>query len=87
MTRYTSDLGCRYRNIPHDIKLVHENPHRKIEVCVICNKKFNFNIGYKNRINNQEYLKVHARNFAQKFGATKRVYNRVYKPENCVIKL
>ena len=85
--RYTVNLGCKYRGVPHDIKIVHENPHRKIEVCVICNKKFNFNKVYKSRIDNKEYLKIHIRSFAQPRGPTRAVYMRTYKPEKCVIKL
>ena len=78
--------GCKY-GLPHDLKIVHENPQVKWEVCQICNKKFKFNKGYKGRVNNQEYLKAHARNFAQKWGETKRIYHKVYKPESCVISI
>ncbi len=83
--RYTSDLGCRYRNVPHDITIVSENPRVKLEVCMICNKRFRWNKGYKGRTENNEYLKVHVRNFAQKHGPTKRIYNRIYNPESFII--
>lgn len=83
--RYTGDLGCKYRGIPHDLKILHENPKIKVEICQICNKKFRFNKGFKGRVQNQEYLKAHVRNFAQRFGATKSVYHRIYKPETTVI--
>ena len=83
--RYTDNLGCRYRGIPHDFKLLHENPQVKWEVCQICGKKKRWNKGYKGRVQNVEYLKDHVRNFAQKFGATKRVYNKVYHKEKCII--
>lgn len=73
--------------MPHDLKIVHENPQVKWEVCMICNKKFRWNIGYKGRVKNVEYLKVHARAFAQKFGATKRLYKKIYKPEETIIKI
>jgi hypothetical protein len=43
--------------------------------------------GYKGRIANQEYLQDHLRNFAQQGGATKAVYQRVYKSEECIIKI
>lgn len=76
--------GCRY-GLPHDLKIIWENPQQKIEVCQICNAKFRWNKGYKGRTDNQRYLKAHIRNFAQKFGTTKRVYNQVYQPNNCVI--
>ena len=82
--RYGMRLGCKY-GAPHDMKIVHENPKVKWEVCVLCAKKFRWNKGYKQRIDNNAYLKAHVRNFAQKFGATKRVYNKVYNPEKCVI--
>lgn len=82
MKRY----GCRY-GLPHDMKIIHENPQFKWEVCMECNKKFRWNKGYKGRIDNKKYLEVHIRNFAQKFGATKEVYNRVYNPEKCIIKI
>lgn len=84
--RYGYNLGCRFGQ-PHDLKTIHENPQVKWEVCQLCNKKFKFNKGYKGRVNNVEYLKAHIRNFAQSWGATKRVYQRVYHPENMVIKL
>lgn len=85
--RYTGDLGCRYRGVPHDMRVIHENPQVKWETCQICNKKFRWNKGYKQRIQNQEYLKAHVRNYAQKWGATKAVYNRIYRPDSCVIKI
>ena len=76
--------GCKY-GLPHDLKTTHENPQQKWEVCVICNKKFRWNKGYKGRIQNDEYLKEHIRNFAQRFGATKRIYHKLYKRELCTI--
>ena len=81
------DFGCRHRGIPHDLEILHQNPQRKIEVCKICNKKFRWNVGYKGRIDNNNYLKVHVRHFAQKWGATRRVYMRVYHPSKCIIKI
>lgn len=82
--RYGYDLGCRFGQ-PHDLKIIHETPSAKWEVCQICNKKFRWNKGYKGRTDNAAYLKAHVRNFAQKFGVTKRVYHKVWKPEKCVI--
>lgn len=76
--------NCKY-GLPHDLKIIHENPQVKWEICQICNKKFRWNKGYRGRIKNTEYLKAHARNFAQRFGATKRIYNKIYHPEKCVI--
>lgn len=80
------DFGCRFGQ-PHNLKIIHESPRVKWEVCTICNKKFRWNKGYKGRTANNEYLKAHIRNFAQKFGATKRVYHKIYRPEECVINL
>lgn len=78
--RYGHDLGCRHGQ-PHDLEITHETKTVKWEVCKICNKKFRWNKGYKGRVKNTEYLKAHVRNFAQRGGATKRVYHKVYKPE------
>lgn len=80
-----SDLGCRYRNVPHELEIVNETPRTKWEVCHICNRKFRFNKGYKKRVDNLAYLKAHVREFAQPNGATKRIYNRIYKPETTKI--
>jgi len=82
-----NNFNCRYRGIPHDIKIIHENPQIKWEICQICGKKFRWNKGYKGRVDNKEYLKVHIRNFCQKFGATKRIYYKIYKPEETIIKI
>ena len=87
MTRYSGDLGCRYRNVPHDLTIVHENPRVKWERCTICNRTFRFNKGYRGRVANVEYLKAHVRQFAQRRGATKRIYHRIYKPEKTIIHL
>lgn len=79
------NFGCKTHGIPHDLKIVYENKSKKIEVCQLCNKMFRWNKGFKGRVNNVEYLKAHIRNFAQKFGATKRVYHKIYNPEKTVI--
>jgi hypothetical protein len=77
-------LGCRFGQA-HEFGILHENKRVKWEVCYRCNTKRRYNKGYKGRTNNTAYLKDHIRNFAQRFGATKRVYNRIYKPEKCKI--
>lgn len=82
--RYGMNLGCR-DGLPHEVKILHESPKVKWEVCVRCNKKFRWIKGFKERINNTEYLKVHVRNYAQKFGVTKRIYHKIYQPEKCKI--
>lgn len=81
---YNGDLGCKY-GMPHDLKIVHESTKIKVEVCQICNERFRWKKLLKGQIDNQEYLKAHARNFAQKFGRTKRIYHKVYKPEKTKI--
>jgi len=83
--KYTRDLGCRYRGIPHDLHIVHQNDYYKWEACHICNKKFKFKKGYKGRVDNVKYLKAHVRQFCQRGGATKRIYNKIYKPEKTII--
>ena len=82
--RYGHDLGCRFGQ-PHELVITHENPHTKWERCKICRKNFRWNKGYRGRVKNTEYLKAHLREYAQRGGATKRVYNRLYKPDKCII--
>jgi len=67
------------------MKILDNGIYVKYEVCRICNKKFRWKKGYKGRIDNVAYLKAHVRNYAQKFGATKRVYYRVNSPEKLKI--
>lgn len=71
--------------MPHDLQIVYEDDRLKCEVCNICNKKFRWNKCYKGRIDNKRYLEAHIRNFCQRFGATKRVYYKVYKKDECKI--
>jgi hypothetical protein len=82
MKRY----GCK-RGLPHDLHPVHETKAVKIEVCHICNKKFRWNKGYRQRIANNEYLEAHARNYCQPNGRTKALYMKIYQPEQSIIKL
>lgn len=79
-----TDYGCKY-GLPHDLSIVHENKGYKWEICKTCNTKYKWRKGHKGRIDNVLYLKAHVRNFAQKFGATKRVYHKIYKPETTKI--
>ena len=73
--------GCRY-GMPHDPVTLSTGYTGPIyERCKICRKRFTWVRGYKHRIKNSEYLKVHARAFAQEFGATKRLFMKLYKPE------
>lgn len=84
--KYPKRLGCKY-GMPHDLKILGENQKIKAEICMKCGKKFKWNKSKMGRVDNEEYLKAHVRNFAQKFGRTKRVYYKVYKPEKTIIKL
>ena len=81
-----SGYGCKF-GLPHDLAPVHETRRAKWEVCRVCTRRFQWLKGRKGRVNNVEYLKAHARNYAQPNGATNRLYKRLYEPEKCVIKL
>ena len=85
--RYTGYLGCRYRGVPHEFTVIFENKRVKREKCLICQKRFTWNKGYKGRVDNQKYLKAHVRAFAQPNGLTKRVFNKAYHPERLKIKI
>jgi len=82
-----SDFGCRFRGIPHDLMHIHHTESMRWERCRICGKTMRWRVGAKGRLNNLEYLTAHLRNACQKFGATKRVYNKLYRNENCKITL
>lgn len=69
------------------MRILHETPHVKVEVCQVCNKRFRFNKGYKGRVDNNRYLEIHARIFAQPFGKTKGLFNKLYRKENCTINI
>ena len=84
--RYGYRLGCK-NGMPHDLHITHQNDNVRCEVCWICNKRFRWGKGYKGRIQNEAYLRDHVRNYCQRNGATKRVYNRIYKPELMTIKI
>lgn len=82
--RYGTRFGCRW-GMPHDLVQIGENPQQTWEKCRLCNKTFRWNKGYKGRVANAEYLKAHVRQFAQKFGSTKRVFMKLYNPEKTKI--
>jgi hypothetical protein len=84
--RYGLRFGCRFGQ-PHDIKEIKDTLQVKWERCRICGKTFHWNKGYKGRINNVEYLKVHLRQFAQPTGPTKRAHIKLYQPEKAIIYL
>lgn len=78
--------GCKW-GIPHDPRIVYQDKKIKVEKCTICNKQFRWHKGPRGRVQNKEYLKVHIRNFCQKFGATKRIYHKIYKSDKMKIRL
>lgn len=78
------DYGCRNR-LPHDFSPVAENSRIKVEVCIRCGHKERFKKHYKGRTDNRAYLEAHARNFAQSRGRTKRLYMKIYQPDDCKI--
>lgn len=82
----TENYGC-IDGLPHDMEVLSDTRVAKWEVCKLCGRRFRWTKGFKGRINNVEYLKAHARNYAQPQGPTKRLYMRIYKPENCIINL
>jgi len=49
----------------------------QIEVCTSCGKKKRYRF-VKGKINNNEYLKDHARDFAQPGGASDKMFRRYY---------
>lgn len=82
----TTNYGCR-DGLPHDLHLLKDNRRAKWEECHRCSRKFRWTKGFKGRVNNTEYLKAHVRNYAQARGATNRIYQKIYHPERCIIKL
>ena len=86
MTYYGTRFGCKFGQ-PHDPIRLGENPQQIWEKCRICQKTFHWNKGYKGKVDNPKYLKVHLRQYAQKFGVTKRVFNKLYHPEKCIINI
>jgi len=67
---------CRY-GLPHDTMILGEDASVKVERCKLCRKVFRWK-KFNGRVNNVEYLKVHARNFAQHDGRTKQLYMKLY---------
>ena len=71
------NYGCRH-GFPHDLEAIHQDRRVIVEVCKLCNKHFRWKKDWRGRVDNVEYLKAHARNFAQKGGRTKRLYHLLY---------
>ena len=77
---------CKYGE-PHDLHVIHETMVVLWEVCTRCDRKFRWPKGRRGRVQNAKYLEAHLRNFAQKGGATNRLFMRLYEPEKCIIKI
>lgn len=84
MTYYGTRFGCKFGQ-PHDFVQLKDTKTYKVEVCRLCHTRRRWNKGYKERVDNPKYLKDHVRNYAQEFGSTKRVFNKVYHPEKTII--
>lgn len=82
--RYGTRFGCRWGH-PHNFTLIKDTASAKYERCLICGERKRWNKAYSGRIDNNEYLKAHVRNYAQESGSTKRVYSKLYKPEKTTI--
>ena len=82
--RYGTRFGCRW-GLPHDFVQLRDTPGFKIERCRICRIRKRWNKDAKGRVENAEYLHEHVRQYAQPGGSTKRVFSKLYKPEECVI--
>jgi hypothetical protein len=80
------NYGCK-GGLPHSLRPLKEFNWVKYEYCELCGKKYRWNKRERQRIANKEYLKAHVRNFAQRYGATREIYHRIYKPELCVIRI
>lgn len=76
-TIYASKYLCKYGQ-PHNIVPWKEFSDVAYELCKICGKKFRWIKGKEGRINNRLYLKVHQRDFAQRMGRTKKLYEYLY---------
>lgn len=84
--RYGTRFGCRFGQ-PHDFVHIIDNQTMKVEKCRLCNKTMRWPKGFRQRVDNTEYLKAHVRNFAQPNGSTRRVYAKLYNPERTIIRV
>lgn len=84
--RYGTRFGCRFGQ-PHDFIILKDAKTTKFEKCRICGIRKRWNKSTKGRVDNPEYLKDHVRQYAQSFGSTKRVFNKLYHPEKCIIQI
>lgn len=59
----------------------------KWEVCQRCAQTVKWKKDNKGRVDNNEYLKAHIRNFCQPWGATRKEFMKIYHPQTNVSKL
>jgi hypothetical protein len=60
-----------------DFTLVHEDAGAKVECCIYCGRKEIYR-KVNGRTDNIKYLKMHIRNFAQPYGASRKVFEEIY---------
>lgn len=82
--KYGTRFGCRFGQ-PHDFERIADTKYATIEKCKICQTKKRWRKKKDGRMDNKEYLIAHVRQFAQETGPTKRVFKKLYKPNECVI--
>ena len=84
--KYGIRLGCRF-GVPHQFEIIKDTKTAKWEKCVICGLRKRWVKGNKNRVDNNQYLKMHVREFAQPHGSTKRIFMKLHYPDKCVINI
>ena len=62
----------------HDYEHIVETNTGIVEVCKICKKRLLTKKDKDGRIDNTAYAKEHIRDFAQPYGATKKIFEQVY---------
>ena len=82
--QYGRDLGCMY-GAPHNMRYLANTKTAKWEKCVLCGRTFRWTKGARGRVDNAEYLKAHLRQFAQRSGATRRIFHQLYRRDQMAI--
>lgn len=73
--------------MPHTPQTLADTSRYKVERCGRCGERKNWLKGTRGRVNTIEYYRFHIRNFCQRYGATKRVHRKVYRPHELVIRI
>ena len=60
-----------------DFTCTFEDAGGKVEVCIHCGRKVIY-LKKNGRTDNIKYLKMHVRNFAQPYGATRKIFEEIY---------